>query len=180
MRSALPFFINCCKVSCTIFVRETQNTKQGFSGSIGRNKHCIFLRRTSSIADWNIIRKMYLISISVNNMYLLSISYKLLRCNNICINAFRYLWLYKSFKIQIFQVSVTTDIVYKTILYLTKPITIPGSMAEWLTRRISNPRIVSSKGSNPISVKPLFPWERNFTLIAQYWLVPREDSRVLL
>ena len=33
-------------------------------------------------------------------------------------------------------------------------------------------------GSNPVRVKSMFPRARNFTLIAQYWLVPGTDSRV--
>ena len=33
-------------------------------------------------------------------------------------------------------------------------------------------------GSNPVRGKPLFPRARNFTLIAQYWLVPGPDLRL--
>ena len=41
-----------------------------------------------------------------------------------------------------------------------------GGMVELLTRRTSNLRIDSRMGSNPVMDKPLFPWARNFTLIA--------------
>jgi hypothetical protein len=33
-------------------------------------------------------------------------------------------------------------------------------------------------GSNPVRGKLIFPFVRNFTLIAQYWLVQGMDSRV--
>ena len=55
-----------------------------------------------------------------------------------------------------------------------------GGMVEWLTCLTSNLRIASRMGSNPVRDKPLFPRERNFTLIAQYWLVPGTDKRVSL
>ena len=48
------------------------------------------------------------------------------------------------------------------------------------SRRTSNLRIASRTGSNPVKDKPLFPSTRNFTLIAQYWLVPGMDLRVFL
>ena len=53
-------------------------------------------------------------------------------------------------------------------------------MVTWLTHLTSNLRIVSGMGSNPVRDKSLFPWAWNFTLIAQYWLVPGTDSRVFL
>ena len=49
---------------------------------------------------------------------------------------------------------------------------ISGDVVEWLTRRTKNLRIASRMGSDPVRDKPLFPLARNFTLIAQYWLVP--------
>ena len=55
-----------------------------------------------------------------------------------------------------------------------------GGMVEWLTCQTSNLRIASRMGSNRVREKPLFPWARNCTLIAQYWLVPGMDSRVFL
>jgi hypothetical protein len=49
-------------------------------------------------------------------------------------------------------------------------------MAAWSSgKRV---RITSRMGSNPVRGKSLFPWARNFTLIAQYWLVPGTDSTV--
>ena len=45
-------------------------------------------------------------------------------------------------------------------------------VAAWLTRRTSNQRIASCMGSGPVRDKRFFPWARNFTLLAQYWLVP--------
>ena len=53
-------------------------------------------------------------------------------------------------------------------------------MFEWLTCRTSNLRIASRMCSNHVRDKPLFPWARNFTIIAQYWLGPGTDSRVFL
>jgi hypothetical protein len=42
----------------------------------------------------------------------------------------------------------------------------------WRHGRVtSNLMIVSRMGSNPVRCKPLFPWARNFTLIAQYVMV---------
>ena len=43
-----------------------------------------------------------------------------------------------------------------------------GSVAEWLTRRTSYLRITSHIGLNPARGKSLFPWGKNFILIAQY------------
>ena len=54
------------------------------------------------------------------------------------------------------------------------------SMAELLTHQTSNFRIASRMGSNPVRGKLLFLWVKNFTLIAQFWLVPEMDSRVCL
>ena len=55
-----------------------------------------------------------------------------------------------------------------------------GGVVEWVTRQTSNLRITSRMGSNPVRGKPLFPWARNFTLIAQYWLAPGTDLRVFI
>ena len=55
-----------------------------------------------------------------------------------------------------------------------------GGVVEWLTRRTSSLRIAIRMCSNPVRDKPLFPWLRNFTLIAHYWLVPGTDSRVFI
>jgi hypothetical protein len=55
-----------------------------------------------------------------------------------------------------------------------------GGTAEWLMHSTSKLMSVSRMGSYPIRGKLLFPWARNFTLIAQYWLVPGTDSKVCL
>ena len=56
-----------------------------------------------------------------------------------------------------------------------------GGVVKWLTHQISNLRIAGCMGSNPVRGKVLFPSARNFTLIAQYWLVvPGTDSRVFI
>ena len=44
-------------------------------------------------------------------------------------------------------------------------------MVVWLIHQTNNLRITSHMGSKPVKGKPLFPQARNFTLIAQYWLV---------
>ena len=55
-----------------------------------------------------------------------------------------------------------------------------GGVFEWITCQTSIQMITSSMGSNPVRGKLLFPWARNFILIAQYWLVPGTDLRVFL
>jgi hypothetical protein len=54
-------------------------------------------------------------------------------------------------------------------------ILVSDSMAEWLTHQNSNFMIASRMGFNPIRGKFLFPWARNFTQLAEYWLVPEMD-----
>ena len=49
------------------------------------------------------------------------------------------------------------------------------SVVKWLKHQTSNLRIASRMGSNPVRDKPLFLSARNFTLIAEYWLVPGTD-----
>ena len=50
-------------------------------------------------------------------------------------------------------------------------------MALWVARLTR--WIPVSREFEPHHRPPLFPLERNFTLIAQYWLVPGTDSSVI-
>ena len=65
--------------------------------------------------------------------------------------------------LKIFEKLLFLDLVYIKLIE-------GGGLIEWLrVGRTRNLRIASHMGSNPVRDKPLlFPWARNFTLIAQY------------
>jgi hypothetical protein len=73
-----------------------------------------------------------------------------------------------------------SDELHLNLKQLLESVIIYGGMAEWLTHWTSNIMIDSRMGSNPVRGMSLFPGARNFTFIAQYWLVPGTDSKVCL
>ena len=58
-------------------------------------------------------------------------------------------------------------------------VSVRNGVAQWVACLTRTRWMPVSREFEPQQRSPLFPWARNFTLIAKYWLVPGTDSSVI-